>query len=187
MGKNSNLGKSERHKLELLVKKRGYRDFKWIDPEKIVVSQWVRMKCTFGCGEYGRNGSCPPNVPTVAECERFFREYSDAVIFHFDKKVAKPEDRHAWSRKVNLKLSKLEREIFLSGYEKAFLLFMDSCSICKECTGERQTCKEPRSSRPTPEAMAVDVYSTVRQYGFPIEPLTDYSEAMNRYAFLMIA
>jgi hypothetical protein len=34
--------------------------------------------------------------------------------------------------------------------------------------------------------MAVDVYATVRKYGFPIEVLKDYSEAMNRYAFLMI-
>lgn len=35
-----------------------------------------------------------------------------------------------------------------------------------------------------PEALAVDVFSTVRQVGYPIEVLTDYSEAMNRYAFL---
>jgi hypothetical protein len=44
----------------------------------------------------------------------------------------------------------------------------------------------PRISRPTPEAMAVDVYSTVRQFGFPIEVRTNYSQVMNRYAFLMI-
>jgi hypothetical protein len=34
--------------------------------------------------------------------------------------------------------------------------------------------------------MAVDVFSTVKKYGFPIEPLTDYAQAMNRYAFLMV-
>jgi hypothetical protein len=34
--------------------------------------------------------------------------------------------------------------------------------------------------------MAVDVYATVRQYGYPIEVLRDYSQAMNRYAFLLI-
>jgi hypothetical protein len=34
--------------------------------------------------------------------------------------------------------------------------------------------------------MAVDVYSTVKKYGFPIEPLTNYGQAMNRYAFLMV-
>lgn len=183
----SGLDKREKSKLEALFKKHGYKDFKWIDPEEIIVSQWVRMKCVFGCGEYGRNASCPPNVPSVSECERFFQEYSHAAIFHFEKKVDKPEDRHAWSRKVNLKLVKLEREVFLSGYERAFLLFMDSCCICEECSAERGTCEKPRLSRPSPEAMAVDVYTTVRKLGYPIEPLTDYSQSMNRYAFLMIA
>ncbi len=63
---------------------------------------------------------------------------------------------------------------------------MDSCRICDECAGERETCKEPRLSRPSPEGMAVDVYATVRQFGYPVEVLPDYSQKMNRYAFLMV-
>jgi len=125
-------------------------------------------------------------VPSVSECERFFHEYRHGVIFRFEKEVAKPEDRHKWTRKVNLKLLKLEREVFLAGFERAFLLFMDSCEICVECSGKRQECREPKLSRPAPEAMAVDVFSTVRQFGFTIEVLTDHAQKMNRYAFLMI-
>jgi hypothetical protein len=34
--------------------------------------------------------------------------------------------------------------------------------------------------------MAVDVYSTVQKYDYPIQVLTDYSKAMNRYGFLLI-
>ena len=164
----------------------GYTDYKWIDPQKIMVSQWVRMKCKFGCGEFGRGGACPPNTPSVAECEQFFSEYSDAIILHFEGDMDRPEDRHAWSRKINAELVKLEREVFLAGYERAFLLFMDSCCFCKECTGDRQTCKEPRMARPAPEAMAVDVYSTVRQFGFEINVRTDYHQKIDRYAFLMV-
>jgi predicted metal-binding protein len=175
-----------RTRLDSLFAKHGYSDFKWIDPQKIIVSQWVRMKCMFGCGEYGNGGACPPNVPSVAECKRFFKEYTQAVIFRFEKKVDRPEDRHKWTRGVNTKLLKLEREIFLAGFERAFLLFMDSCCICGDCTGQRAECRQPRSARPAPEAMAVDVYSTVRQFGFPVQVLTDYTQAMNRYAFLMV-
>jgi predicted metal-binding protein len=172
--------------LEALFAQHGYTDFRWIKPQDIVVSQWVRMKCAFGCGEYGRNATCPPNVPSVSECRRFFDEYSAAVIFHFEKKVDKPEDRHAWSRGVNQELVKLEKTVFLAGYQKAFLLCMDSCSLCTECPGKREECKNPRSARPSPESMAIDVFSTVRQYGYPIGVLSDYSQAMNRYAFLLI-
>ena len=170
----------EKQKLDELIKGKGCEDF------KIIVAQWVRMKCMFCCGEYARGASCPPNTPSVAECERFFNEYSDAVILHFLGKMDKPEDRHAWSAKINVNLGKLERDVFLAGNERAFCLFMDSCSICQECTGNRQTCKEPRLARPGPEAMAVDVYGTVRQFGFPINVKTDYQQTMDRYAFLMV-
>ena len=180
------LSAKKRQKLDAIFEEKGYTGYKWIDPEKIIVSQWVRMKCKFGCGEYGRGGACPPNTPSVAECEQFFREYSDAVILHFEGLMDKPEDRHAWSRKINAKLVMLEREVFLAGYERAFMLFMDSCCFCKECTGDRETCTEPRMSRPAPEAMAVDVYSTVRQYDFPINVRTDFDQKMDRYAFLMV-
>jgi predicted metal-binding protein len=175
-----------RSDLEDRFLKKGFKDFKWIDPGKIVVSYWVRMKCMFGCQEYGRNASCPPNSPSVPDCEKFLREYKEAVVFHFPKKVDKPEDRHAWTKKVNLSLLELEREVFLSGYRKAFLLVMDSCGLCEQCTGDRKTCKQPRLSRPTPESMAIDVFATVRQIGYHIEVLKDYSETMNRYALLLI-
>ncbi len=172
--------------LEERFKKHKFKDFKWIDPKNIVVSQWVRMKCYYGCNEYGVTSTCPPNVPSVSECEKFFREYKTAVVFHFEKKVPKPDDRIAWTRKVNLNLLKLEKEIFLSGYQKAFLLFLDSCNICLECPGKKEECKEPKMARPTPEALGVDVYSTVRQIGYPIYVLPDYSQKMNRYSFLLI-
>lgn len=177
---------SDRNTLETLFHKHGFSDFRWISPEHIVVAQWVRMKCTFGCVEYGHNACCPPNVPAVDACERFFREYSDAAIFHFEEAVDKPEDRFAWSRKVNLNLLKLEQEVFLSGYQKAFLLFMDTCCICSDCSTKRGECNNPKQSRPAPEALAVDVFATVRKCGYPIEVLSDTSQMMNRYAFLMV-
>jgi predicted metal-binding protein len=172
--------------LEAVFARHGVRDFRWIDPAQIVVANWVRLKCAFGCGEYGANGCCPPAVPSVPECREFFREYRRAAVFRFEKKFGKPGDRHAWTRDVNRGLLKLEREVFLAGCEKAFLLFMDTCTLCPECGGSRAACKQPRNVRPTPEAMAVDVFSTVRKIGFPIEVLPDTGRTMNRYAFLMV-
>jgi predicted metal-binding protein len=95
-------------------------------------------------------------------------------------------ERSAWSAKTNRGLAKLEREVFLAGYRKAFVLFMDRCHLCAECVASRVECREPKLSRPSPEGMAVDVFATVRQLGYPIEVLTDPSQEMNRYAFLMV-
>jgi predicted metal-binding protein len=178
---------NNRKQLERLFLKHQFTDYKWVDPQNIVVSQWVRMKCTFGCKEYGKNACCPPNTPSVDECRAFFSEYREAVVFHFAKKVKEPEERHEWAKGINKRLLSLERQVFLAGNPRAFLLFMDSCSFCKNCAEERIKCANKRSARPSPEAMAVDVFSTVGKVGYPIEVLRDYSEAMNRYAFILIA
>ena len=51
---------------------------------------------------------------------------------------------------------------------------------------DRKTCEQPRMARPAPEAMAVDVYTTVRQAGFKLNVLSDYDQKMDRFAFLMV-
>ena len=174
-----------RDQLEQLVKAAGYQDFRWIDPAQIEVANWVQMKCRFGCDSYGKVASCPPNVPGIAESRAFFAEYSQALVFRFCQQVD-ADERHDWSRQINLKLLQLERDVFLAGYRKAFLLFMDNCAICAECAPTRENCKLPQKSRPSPEGMGVDVFATVRSVGYPIEVLSDYDQPMNRYAFLLI-
>ena len=180
------MDKKQKQNLENLFKTHKFLDFKWIDPAEIIVSQWVRMKCMYGCNEYGKTAVCPPFGPTVDESRKFFDEYQEGIVFHFEKQVKKPEDRFAWTKEINQRLLNLEREVFLSGFQKTFLLFMDSCSLCKSCAEEKISCKLPKQSRPAPEALAVDVYKTVTKIGYPIKVLSDYSQTMNRYSFLLI-
>jgi predicted metal-binding protein len=176
-----------REELEALFVRHAATDFKWINPvADIVVAQWVRMKCMFGCENYGRNGACPPNTPSIEECRRLFSEYTLGALFHFPFRVEKPEDRRLWSDKINREMLKLEREVFLAGYPKTFLMPMDSCHLCAECPGQRAECRNAKSARPGPDAMGIDVFSTARQAGYPIQVLSDYTQEMNRYAFLLI-
>ena len=186
MKKSPNRKAKGTKRLEELFGKHGYDDYKWMDPKRIAVAQWVRMKCMFGCKNYDKCGTCPPNTPSVPECKAFFRGYKTGAVFHFAKSVDRPEDRFAWTKEVNRKLLDLEREVFLSGYYKAFLLFMDSCNLCESCAGAKEKCNHPKLSRPTPESMGVDVFATVRKIGYPIDVLPEYSEEMNRYALLLI-
>jgi predicted metal-binding protein len=182
MGENKN----QFSVLETLFEGYGFVDYKWIDPKEIVVAQWVRVKCMFGCPNYGRKAACPPNTPSVTECERFFKEYKQAVIFHLHVQFDTPENRFNWYKKMTLKLSKLEREVFLSGFEKAFFLLFGGCPLCKDCGIERSFCRQPEKARPAPEALAVDVYSTVKKLGYPISVRTEQTQAMDRYVFLLV-
>jgi predicted metal-binding protein len=173
-------------RLEALFRDSGFDDFRWILPKDVVVGQWVRMKCIYGCPHFGQAVACPPNTPPIAECERFLREYGSAVLFHFVKSVSDIAERKAWSRERNARLLELERAVFLQGHRKAFMLLMGSCPRCDECAGRAEVCPHPGSARPTAEAIGVDVFETVRRVGFPIEVLKDKAEPMNRYALLLI-
>ena len=184
-GRNS-LSNLNEKQLGKIFRDHGFSDFKLINAGDVVVSEWVRMKCMFGCSHYGKNGCCPPHVPSVLECRAFFSEYKTAVIFHFEKAVDKPEERFQWSKEVNEKLLKVERDVFLAGYHKAFLLFMDECRLCAKCAQSRLDCKNPKNARPSIESFAVDVFATVRKQGFPITVLSNPGQAMNRYAILMV-
>jgi predicted metal-binding protein len=172
--------------IERLARSHGADEMKWTPGRKVRVRQWVRFKCMFGCPTYGHKAGCPPAVPSVSECHDLFGEYEQILIMRMGARLDHPDDRVAWARKRNNQLLKLERQVFLAGFHKAFVLFLDECRICEECQLSETECQNPKLVRPCPEALAVDVFDTVRALGMPIEVLTDHEQAMNRYAFLLV-
>ncbi len=173
-------------RLEDLFRESGLNDYRWITGKEIQVAQWVRMKCMYGCDSFGKSSACPPNAPTVGECERFFSEYSRAIVFHFGVNFEDAAQLKPWCKTVNQKLIQLERAVFLAGFHKAFVLLVDECSICSTCAPERAECRNKKIARPCTEALAIDIYGTVRNIGYPIQVLADRKEGMNRYAILLI-
>jgi len=176
---------TNKEKIESIIRNQDFYDYKWINPREIVVANWVRVKCTFGCSDYGL-GTCPPNTPSVNECDRFFKEYESGVVIRLNKYADKDSYPSDWSREMTNRLLKIEREIFLSGYQKVFLLNQTCCSLCKECSGNRKDCRDKKNSRPSPESFAVDVYQTVRKVGLEINVVADSPAEMNRIAILLI-
>jgi predicted metal-binding protein len=171
--------------IESIIQKRGFSDYKWINPKEIVVAQWVRVKCMFGCGDFG-SGTCPPNTPSVAECESFFKEYESAVLVRLTIVADKNSYPSDWSREMTNKLLDIEKEIFLRGHTKVFLLNQTCCTLCKECSGSRATCKNKALSRPSPESFAVDVYQTAGNAQMALNVVADNPAEMQRIAILLI-
>lgn len=176
----------DRKRVAGLLAGHGLADYRWIDPKEIAVAEWVRMKCRFGCDGYGRGACCPPNVPSVAECRAFFAEYALGAVLRFEKRCADPVARRRWSNAKIRELVALEREVFLAGYERAFALVFGTCHLCAECAVSRERCARPALARPTPEAFAVDVFSTARALGYPIEALRSRDDLQNHYAILLV-
>jgi len=172
--------------LEPILHRHAFTDFRWLDPADLVVAEWVRMKCRFGCPHYGRAAACPPNTPEVDACRRFFAEYAHGLIVHLQVQPLSDEARHAWSARTNRALVDLERDVFLAGYPRAFALFTDACHLCETCVPERSACKEPALARPSATGMAVDVFGTARRLGYAIDVLPGPSSPANYFALVMV-
>jgi len=57
--------------LEVLALNGGATTVKRIRPEDVIVAQWVRNKCMFGCPLYAKRFTCPPYVSTPEETSSF--------------------------------------------------------------------------------------------------------------------
>jgi predicted metal-binding protein len=178
--------KREANQIERMARTHGLEDFKWIQPKMIVTGYWVRTKCNYGCPSYGKRACCPPELPSFAECQKFLAEYQSGLLFHFAVKLRKPEMRHPWGREINKKMLDLEKEVFLSGFYKAFVFPANPCRICERCKESKPECRNPGIARPTLEGFCVDVYATARKMGYPIQVLKGYKEEMNRFGLLLV-
>ncbi len=180
------MNKAALERVGKIARKHGIEDFKWIDPKQMITGHWVRAKCTFGCPRFGLKACCPPEVPAVEECRSLFKEYRAGLFFHLSQEFEDPQMRFSWTRNVNKSVLAFEREIFLAGYHKAFVFTPGPCNICGECKPNKRECRNPSVARPTLEAYGVDVFTTARKFGYPIQVLKNYQEETNRYGLLLV-
>jgi predicted metal-binding protein len=80
----------------------------------------------------------------------------------------------------------LEREIFLLGCWKAFGLGAGPCYFCKECNLKEKQCRHADRARPAMEACGIDVFSTVKKVGFPIEVVRTTRQCPNYYGLILV-
>jgi len=137
-----------------------------IDTRNVVVENWVRLKCQYGCGAYGECLTCPPYSPTPDYMRNMIGEYSKGLLMQIGTIPA--ANRPSLGSTLRRIVADLEREIFLDGYYKAFGLAAGPCRLCRTCDITRQ-CEHPYTARPSMEACGIDVYQTARNCGFELE------------------
>ena len=153
----------------------GVKDARIISPSNVITAAWVRLKCQFGCDGYGQCLVCPPFTPTPEQMRKVLDDYSRAVLIHFDSKAD-----------VKAIVADLERSIFLRGAWKAFGLGAGPCYFCKKCPVEKGQCQHAERARPAMEACGVDVFSTVRKAGFPLDVVRTQRQCPNYYGLILV-
>ncbi|MCJ7443784.1 MAG: DUF2284 domain-containing protein [Methanotrichaceae archaeon] len=183
-----------------------HEDIKLISSEIIVVSDWVRLKCRFGCRAHGKHFCCPPFAPTPDEMRRVLKEYTHAILVRVqipgiigstpDIASARVHERKKDLQKI---VYELERKSFLGGYYKAFAMASSPCHLCQVCIAEEKlqkgeslsindaiSCRHKDVMRPSLEAAGVDVFQTLRNAGYGLKVLKDYSESVEVFGLVLL-
>jgi predicted metal-binding protein len=138
------------------------------DVEKLVIANWVRLKCMYGCKQYNTSWCCPPVTPDAEKAREIISEYKVALLlvgngkcsdFYLDNQKKRANQVRYWKGTVSL-----ERLLFLEGYYKAFSLVSGACALCKKCAYP-ENCRFPQEKRPTIESFAIDVIGTLKALG----------------------
>lgn len=158
---------------------------KVIDPRSIVTTEWVRMKCQFGCNRFGMSLCCPPRTPTPDLTQKIIDSYQKAIFLHKRLERGGRSQRREMVKMFNETTVRLEIEIFLDGYYKAWSMGSGPCRVCKECDA-KGLCRHGDKARPSMEACGIDVFKTVRDNGFHIEVVRSYEEESNIFGLVLV-
>jgi hypothetical protein len=89
----------------------GAEKAKLIDTETVVMAEWVRWKCQYGCPLYEKDAFHPPFAPEAESTKKVLKEYTRAILLNGPN-----------GQTLSEAAVKLEGEAYHRGYYKAFAL-----------------------------------------------------------------
>jgi predicted metal-binding protein len=156
-----------------------------IPADWVEVDERVRLKCSVSlCPNYGKSVHCPPHTPSVEFMRKALSRYAHAILFaleispvdHFSVRSIQRHAATDWTRKILEIVGTLETLAFGNGYYLATGFGQGSCrkALCgqdKCLVLEGGSCPHPLKSRPSMEAVGMDVYRLVTRVGWEIYPI----------------
>jgi predicted metal-binding protein len=156
-----------------------------IRAEQIPVDERVTLKCQIPrCFGYGAGAQCPPNTLKPVELREILAKYRWAVLFIMDvppevivRDKATIKERVAAYQLVYKIVSEVESLAFYDGHYLAFGFAAGSCrhTFCgqqEDCQAlDGKKCRFSLLSRPSMEAVGIDVYQLVASVGWDIYPI----------------
>ena len=177
----------------------GASNAKTFDASDVVVDERVRLKCQIPmCADYGMNLMCPPNLGiTIPEFSQTLSKYKHAMLLQIDSYPSQ-EMKQLIDNEVDLNqlyknpeflknynetitsakkqlhniINQVESAAFSKGYRFSTGFIGGSCSLCERCVAaddSNEPCRHPFKSRPSMEAMGIDVFKTAINAELPFE------------------
>jgi predicted metal-binding protein len=156
-----------------------------IPADWVEIDERVRLKCSIPlCPYYNKCLYCPPHTPTPEIMRTALSRYDYALLSAFDvipiqDFAGSSKERNGaagWARKSFEITGKIETLAFGHGYHLAMGFAQASClkALCSQercLVLEGEKCPYPLKSRPSMEAVGIDVYRLVTRVGWDIYPI----------------
>ncbi|RJQ85636.1 MAG: DUF2284 domain-containing protein [Desulfobacteraceae bacterium] len=157
--------------------------------DKIMLAEWVHLKCRYGCNKFNTNWCCPPATPSPEKVRKIIEEYTTAILLVGTKNCPDFYLNSARKRAAQVKCWKgtlsLERMLFMEGYYKAFSLVGECCALCKECAYPGD-CRFPQEKRPSVESFSIDVIGTLKNLGATSKVQSHVGATYNYYGIILL-
>ncbi len=163
---------------------------KVVDVAAIKTGAWTRMKCQYGCPNYGLSLCCPPYTPNYEQMREFLAEYEKAVLVEYTFPLKENDCTDFAAADLSMSnglldiLLALEKAAFFQNHYKAFALKAGRCRLCTECNLKK--CLNPTKARPSLEACGIDVFALANDNGFSMQVITDPIKELKIYGLLLV-
>lgn len=168
----------------------GATDAKIIDTDAIVIDERVRLKCEIPrCSNFNQHLMCPPNLMPIDEFRKIVKMYEKALIVQIEadydsadksddhltdercSELEKEYDVDRVMKELHKLINRMETFSFKKGLYLSIGLIGGECRMCSECVNHRSglQCRHPFESRPSMEAMGIDVVRTCKNSGLPLK------------------
>ncbi|WP_373481788.1 DUF2284 domain-containing protein [Acetobacterium sp.] len=152
----------------------GFDDVLEITTDSVVVTEFAKNKCAFGCSSANLK-HCQANEIPFEETSRLLSSYSRAFL------IKGTPGTGEFQRKI----LEAERLAFTGGFHKAFAFWAGPCHICPSCDLEKP-CLNTKNRRPSMEGSGIDVFQTVRNNGETLKTLATKDEFIKYYGLLLL-
>jgi predicted metal-binding protein len=169
----------------------GASDAAIIPASDVAIDERVRLKCVVPrCLRAGETPNCPPHAPDLDLVRRALSRFSWAILLKCNvepieaytpgRGKTKEEKRRVLSfhSQSGVVVYELERQAYVDGYHLAMGFGGGSCKdyLCKGVVCQfldSGRCRFPHRSRPSMEAMGIDVIALINKVGWKAYPLLD--------------
>lgn len=161
-----------------------------VDVPKVKIGTWPRMKCQFGCRNYGKTLCCPPYVPDLSTTRDFVKDYKNGLLVRYTVPIEMKDVKDWMKMETDINnglldvLIKVEKAALMKNYYKAFALKAGRCSLCEKCNLEK--CVHPEIARPSLEAFGIDVFALASDNGFDARMFSGPIKELNIYGMVLL-